>query len=67
MADLSTNYLGLQLKNPIVVGSSGLTDSVAKIKNLEAAGAGAVVLKSLFEEEIPKLWIICKQLSKRIF
>ena len=52
MADLSTNYLGLQLKNPIVVGSSGLTDSVAKIKNLEAAGAGAVVLKSLFEEEI---------------
>ena len=52
MADLSTNYLGLQLINPIVVGSSGLTDSVAKIKNLEAAGAGAVVLKSLFEEEI---------------
>ena len=52
MADLSTNYLGLQLKNPIVVGSSGLTDSVAKIKNLEAMGAGAVVLKSLFEEEI---------------
>ena len=52
MADLSTNYLGLQLKNPIVVGSSGLTDSVAKIKNLETMGAGAVVLKSLFEEEI---------------
>jgi dihydroorotate dehydrogenase (fumarate) len=52
MPDLSTNYLGLKLKNPIIVGSSGLTDSVEKIKNLEDAGAGAVVLKSLFEEEI---------------
>ncbi len=52
MPDLSTSYLGLQLKNPIIVGSSGLTDSVEKIKNLEDMGAGAVVLKSLFEEEI---------------
>jgi len=52
MTDLSTTYLGLQLKNPIIVGSSGLTDSVEKIVHLEAMGAGAVVLKSLFEEEI---------------
>jgi len=52
MPDLSTSYLGLQLKNPIIVGSSGLTDSVEKIKNLEDMGAAAVVLKSLFEEEI---------------
>jgi len=52
MIDLSTTYLGLQLKNPIIVGSSGLTDSVEKIVHLEAMGAGAVVLKSLFEEEI---------------
>jgi len=52
MPDLSTSYLGLQLKNPIIVGSSGLTDSVEKIKNLEDLGAAAVVLKSLFEEEI---------------
>src|ERR1035437_2876462 len=52
MTDLSTIYLGLQLKNPIIVGSSGLTDSVKKIVHLEAMGAGAVVLKSLFEEEI---------------
>jgi dihydroorotate dehydrogenase (fumarate) len=52
MPDLSTSYLGLKLKNPIIVGSCGLTDSVEKIKNLEDAGAGAVVLKSLFEEEI---------------
>ena len=50
--DLSTTYLGLQLKNPIIAGSSGLTDSVEKIIKLEAMGVGAVVLKSLFEEEI---------------
>jgi len=52
MTDLSTSYLGLQLTNPIIVGSSGLTDSVEKIIHLEAMGAGAIVLKSLFEEEI---------------
>jgi dihydroorotate dehydrogenase (fumarate) len=40
------------LRNPIVVSSSGLTGSVEKIKKLEQAGAGAVVLKSLFEEQI---------------
>jgi len=50
--DLSTTYLGLKLRNPIVVSSSSLCDSVDKIKTLEAAGAGAVVLKSLFEEQI---------------
>ena len=52
MADLSTQYLGLTLKNPIVVGSSGLTRSAKSIRELEQAGAGAVVLKSIFEEEI---------------
>jgi dihydroorotate dehydrogenase (fumarate) len=52
MPNLTTNYLGIDLKNPIIVASSGLTDSVEKIKELEAHGAGAVVLKSLFEEEI---------------
>ncbi|MBL6944494.1 MAG: diguanylate cyclase, partial [Bacteroidales bacterium] len=52
MPDLSTKYLGLTLKNPIVIGSSGLTDSVEKIVELEKNGAGAVVLKSLFEEQI---------------
>lgn len=50
--DLKTEYLGISLKNPLVVSSSGLTDSTAKIKKLEDAGAGAVVLKSLFEEQI---------------
>jgi len=52
MAELTTNFLGLTLRNPLIVGSSGLTDSVEKIKEIEKAGAGAVVLKSLFEEEI---------------
>lgn len=44
--------MGLKLKNPIVIASSGLTNSVEKIKDLENAGAGAVVLKSIFEEQI---------------
>jgi dihydroorotate dehydrogenase (fumarate) len=52
MVDLSTQYLGMTLKNPIIVGSSGLTDSVKSIQELEKNGAAAVVLKSIFEEEI---------------
>ncbi|HBL75340.1 MAG: diguanylate cyclase [Bacteroidetes bacterium GWF2_42_66] len=52
MANLETKYMGLSLKSPIVVASSGLTNTVEKIKELELAGAGAVVLKSLFEEQI---------------
>lgn len=52
MANLQTTYLGLSLKNPIIVSSSGLTSNVESIKKLEANGAAAVVLKSLFEEQI---------------
>lgn len=52
MADLRTKYMGLELKNPFIISSSGLTDSVDKIKKAAEAGAGAVVLKSLFEEDI---------------
>jgi len=52
MANFETSYLGLKLKNPLVVASSGLTSSVEKIKELEEAGIGAVVLKSIFEEQI---------------
>ena len=52
MIDLSTSYLGLELKNPIIVGSSSLTSSIENIIQLEVAGAAAVVLNSLFEEEI---------------
>ncbi len=52
MANLTTKYIGLELKNPIIVGSSGLSSSVEDIKDLEQKGAAAVVLKSIFEEEI---------------
>ena len=52
MADLAVNYMGLKLRNPIIVGSSGLTGKIESIRNLEQNGAAAVVLKSLFEEEI---------------
>ena len=52
MAQLKTTFAGLSLSNPIIISSSGLTDSSAKIKKLEEAGAGAVVLKSVFEEQI---------------
>lgn len=52
MTKLNTTFAGLQLRNPIIISSSGLTDSVEKIKKLEFHGAGAVVLKSIFEEQI---------------
>ena len=47
-----TKYLGLELKSPIVVGSCGLTADVDKMVQMEQAGAGAVVVKSVFEEQI---------------
>lgn len=50
--DLSTTYLGLKLKNPLIAGSSGLTNKLEDLKRIEAQGAAAVVLKSIFEEEI---------------
>ncbi|MDR2681105.1 MAG: dihydroorotate dehydrogenase-like protein [Tannerella sp.] len=52
MIRLETEYAGLTLSNPLIIGSSGLTNSAKKNKELEDAGAGAVVLKSLFEEQI---------------
>jgi dihydroorotate dehydrogenase (fumarate) len=52
MADLNVKYLGLELKSPIIAGSCGLTNSIENLKAIENAGAGAVVLKSIFEEEI---------------
>ena len=52
MANLETTFAGIKLKNPIIVGSSGLTNSVEKIKDLSNKGAAAVILKSLFEEQI---------------
>lgn len=52
MADLTTTYMGLKLRNPIIAASSGLTNSIEDIKEFEENGAGAIVLKSIFEEEI---------------
>jgi dihydroorotate dehydrogenase (fumarate) len=50
--DLRTRYLGLELKHPIVASASPLTGSIESLKRLEAAGVSAVVLPSLFEEQI---------------
>jgi dihydroorotate dehydrogenase (fumarate) len=52
MSNINTTYLGLDLKSPIIAGSSNFTSKVESIVEAEAAGAGAVVLKSLFEEQI---------------
>jgi dihydroorotate dehydrogenase (fumarate) len=52
MVDLKTNYLGLELKNPIVVSSSPLSEKVEPIQTLEEGGVSAVVMYSLFEEQI---------------
>lgn len=54
MKRLATTYLGLELKNPIIVGSSPLTSSLDKLKACEDAGCGAVVMKSIFEEQIDR-------------
>jgi dihydroorotate dehydrogenase (fumarate) len=52
MANLSTTFAGLKLRNPFVISSSGITSSLDKIRKLDSLGAGAIVLKSLFEEQI---------------
>src|SRR6516225_4376927 len=50
--DLSTTYLGLELSSPLMVGASPLSEEIGNIKAMEDAGAAAVVLYSLFEEEL---------------
>jgi len=52
MADLSTTYMGLKLKNPIILGASNLVSKPEVIEQLEEAGIAAIVYKSLFEEQI---------------
>ncbi len=52
MANLTINYMGLNLKNPIIVGANNLVTDVNNLKKMEAAGAAAIVYKSLFEEQI---------------
>ena len=50
--DLTTSYLGIELKNPLVAAASPLTANLESLKLLEQAGAAAVVLPTLFEEQI---------------
>lgn len=52
MQNLKTRYLGFELKNPVIVASCGITGKIEGIKKCCEAGAGAIVLKSLFEEQI---------------
>ena len=52
MMDLATNYLGLTLKSPVVVSASPLTEKLENFRRLEDAGASAIVMYSLFEEQI---------------
>ncbi len=52
MADLSTTYMGVQLKNPLILGASNLVSKPDVIKQIEEAGIGAIVYRSLFEEQI---------------
>jgi dihydroorotate dehydrogenase (fumarate) len=52
MADLKTSYLGIELKNPLIVGASNLVTDLDALSQIEDAGAAAIVYKSLFEEQI---------------
>jgi len=52
MADLTTTYMGVKLKNPLILGASNLVTKFEVIKELEEAGIAAIVYKSLFEEQI---------------
>ena len=52
MANLKATYMGIELENPIIAGASELTGHMGSIKKIEEAGAGALVIKSLFEEQI---------------
>jgi dihydroorotate dehydrogenase (fumarate) len=52
MADLKTSYLGLELKNPVIVGASNIVTDMDALRQIEDAGAAAIVYKSLFEEQI---------------
>lgn len=52
MSNLSVNYMGMQLRSPILAASSGLTSQLDKVEAFDKAGVGAIVVKSLFEEQI---------------
>lgn len=52
--DLATRYLGLRIKSPLIVGASPMADDLGAVRRLEDAGAAAIVLHSLFEEQITR-------------
>ncbi|MCE1200384.1 MAG: hypothetical protein LWW85_15570 [Marinilabiliales bacterium] len=52
MADLSTTFMGVRLKNPIILGACSIVEDLGAIKKLERAGLAAIVYRSLFEEQI---------------
>src|SRR4051794_9307237 len=52
MIDFTTNYLGLKLNGPIVVSSTPISESLENVQRMEEAGASAIVLTSLFEEQL---------------
>lgn len=52
--DLTTNYLGLRLDHPLIVGASPMVDDLDQVRRLEGAGAAAIVMRSLFEEQISR-------------
>jgi len=52
MTDLKTTYMGLDLKNPIIIGASNLVTNIDNLKRMEDAGAAAIVYKSLFQEQV---------------
>jgi dihydroorotate dehydrogenase (fumarate) len=52
MANLTTSYMGIKLKNPVIIGASNIVNKIDNVKKAEEAGAAAIVYKSLFEEQI---------------
>ena len=54
MPDISTRFAGLSLCSPIIVGSAGITETVDRMRECQENGAGAVVMKSYFEEEVSR-------------
>ena len=52
--DLSTDYMGVELANPLVVASAGITETVSRLRRAEDAGAGAAVMKSWFEQDFAR-------------
>ncbi len=55
MVDLHTKYVGLDLRSPIIAASSGITETVERMKRAEDRGIGAVVMKTLFEKEVTRI------------